>query len=472
MNNTYLYERLIQIRDEKLTSFHVPGHKNGKLLSKYLDIEDLLSLDITEIPGADNLHNPESIIKNSQLRIANLYKTKKSYMLVNGTTCGIISMIMGTTKPGDKVIVVRDCHKSVHSGLALGQLEPVYIMPEIDIGTGLSLGITLESLREVIKDNADAKAVILTYPTYHGICSDIESIAKLVKYFGMFLLVDEAHGAHLKFSNRLPMSAIEAGADMVVHSFHKSLPALTQSSVLHINSDHVNVVKVEEMLKMHQSSSPSYLLMASLDIAAKIMVDEGAYLLEELIKNTDDFYESFNEASIKFIDKAYIRAGKGYDFDQTKITLLGKDSDLDPMALEETLRRDKGIQCEYSNKAICLCIATVCDDKDSLLTLKQGIETCEKSAYLPTRSLVFETLPEIKLKPNEVLYRERRRVRLEDALGQVSGDYIIPYPPGIPLVVPGEIIHEKLIQLLIREKELGLNILGLNDDGYINVIVD
>lgn len=468
----YLYERLIQIQREKLTSFHVPGHKNGKLLGPYFKGHNLLALDITEIPGADNLHSPMDVIKNSQTRVAKLYNTKKSYFLVNGTTCGIISMVMGTTKPGDKVIVVRDCHKSVHSGLVLGQLEPVFIMPKIDVETGLSLGLSLDSLGDVLKNNMDAKAVILTYPTYHGICSDIEGISKLVKASGMLLLVDEAHGAHFNFSSKLPMSAIEAGADIVVHSFHKSLPSLTQSSVLHINSDEVNVMKIEEMLKMHQSSSPSYLLLMSLDLAAKIMEEDGKNLIGALIKNTNEFYEAFENSKIKFIDKSYIKRQGCHDFDSTKITLLGKVSGLNPIALEETLRVDKGIQCEYANHDVCLCIATVSDDKKSLMALQKGIETCKKSEYLAVRSLIFEALPELKIKPNEALYRERESVLIQDAVGQVSGDYIIPYPPGIPLIVPGEIINERLIQILVSEKKLGLNILGLNEEGYINIIVD
>jgi len=463
----FLFEKLMEIKEENLTSFHVPGHKNGRLLDSYMEnLKGTLSqIDITEIPGADDLHSAEDAILESQKRAAKLYGTKASFFLVNGTTCGIYAMIMGTTEPGDKVIVSRDCHKSVINGLFLGGLNPVYIMPEVDRGNNLILGVDPKKLEQVILENLDAKAVVLTYPTYHGICGDIDGIAEVVNKNGMLLLVDEAHGAHFKMSDLFPKSAIDAGADVVVHSVHKSLPSFTQSSMLHINSEAVDGDKIKKMLSIHQSSSPSYLLMASLDIAMDIFERRGTELVEGLMKALEVFYAQAElEENICLLTEHYLEKFGMYRLDPSKITLLGKPSNVDPNFMELLLRERFGVQAEYSNHDNILFISTICslqEDYDKLL----GALRCDEFKPYNHEYGEFElyNLPEVLMNPKEAFYGERISVKLKDACGEISGEYVIPYPPGIPLLAPGERITEEVVALIRNEKSLGLNITGMKN---------
>ena len=257
-----LVDALRQIKNENLVSFHMPGHKNNKdFFKEKLKTLDLIDMDITEIPGADHLHAPKSSIMNSQKKLSEYYQSYKSYFLVNGSTCGILSMIYATTKRNDKILVNRNAHQSVMNGIILNGLAPVYVMPAVDEKSGMILGITAKALEAQLMHHPEIVTVLLTYPSYEGICFDIKSISKIVKKYNCYLIVDEAHGSHLLSHEELPMSACESGADIVVQSAHKNLPAFTQGAFLHIYNESL-VASIEQYLKIFQSSSPSYLIMA------------------------------------------------------------------------------------------------------------------------------------------------------------------------------------------------------------------
>lgn len=286
----YILNQLGEIVNNNIVSFHVPGHKLGKIYDRlgYSNIlENIYKMDTTEILGTDNLHSPDGIIKKSQERAARVFKSKNTYYLINGSTCGIQGAIMSVCNPKDKIIVNRDCHQSVINTFILGDIEPVYIYPQIDTKTNILMGIKIEDAIKTINDNLDAKAILLTYPTYYGKVYDLKTICDYAHSKGMIVIVDEAHGAHLGLSNRLPMTALEQGADIVIQSTHKTLPSFTQSSMLHIQGERINQDRLTSILRMIESSSPSYMLMSSLELAVDIYEKKGEFLMEELLHNID-----------------------------------------------------------------------------------------------------------------------------------------------------------------------------------------
>ena len=294
----YILTKLQELRDENLVSFHVPGHKIGSIYEKlgYKQIlEEIYTLDTTEIDGTDNLHNAKEVIKNSQDKTAKIFNADKTIYLVNGTTCGIEAAIMATCNPKSKIIMNRDCHQSVINACILGDLEPIYIQTQICRKTNIIQGVNVEDVIKTIDSNLDAKAIILTYPTYYGTTYDLKSICEYAHSKDMVVIIDEAHGAHLELSNRLPKSAIIQGADIIVQSTHKTLPAFTQASMLHIKGNRVDEKKILSMLRFLESSSPSYLLLNSLELAVDIYEKHGHELMENLLNTIEEFKLKFKD---------------------------------------------------------------------------------------------------------------------------------------------------------------------------------
>lgn len=277
-----LYKNLIEYSNSDYYPFHMPGHKRN--------IEDGVSpfsYDITEIDGFDNLHNPQGILKIAMEEAADFYGTDKTYYLVNGSTCGLLSAICGVTSRGDKILVARNCHKAVYNAIYLNELTPVYINPEYIEMYGINGGISPEAVQYGLAENPDIKAVIITSPTYEGVVSDVQRIAEIVHKKGIPLIVDEAHGAHFGLHKCFPQSAVKLGADIVIQSVHKTLPSLTQTALLHIRSDIVNVSEVERFLHIYQSSSPSYVLMSSIDECINKLKSDGLFLFEPYVKRLE-----------------------------------------------------------------------------------------------------------------------------------------------------------------------------------------
>jgi len=284
--NAPIYSALKDYADENNIPFHMPGHKMGIGFPKNF-AKNLPKFDITELPNMDNLHFPDGIIKEAQLLAAHAFNANKTFFLVNGATCGVHAAIMTTCEHGSKIIIGRDCHRSAIEGTILANAIPVYVNTEVDNFFGISTGVEPETLKTALEDNPDASAVFVTRPNYYGICSDIEKIVDITHSFGKILIVDEAHGAHFKFNKKLPISALDAGADICVQSAHKTLPALTQGAYLHIKSDSVDIEKLEFYLRLLETTSPSYIIMASLDMARALMEYSGKQLLDNIIKKTD-----------------------------------------------------------------------------------------------------------------------------------------------------------------------------------------
>lgn len=468
MNNTIINE-LKNIVDTNLISFHMPGHKLGKIYDRlgYTDIvRNIYKMDTTEIEGTDNLHSPSGIINESQIRASKIFKSEETYYLVNGSTCGIQSAIMAVCNPTDKIIVNRDCHQSVISACILGNIEPVYIYPQIDKDNNILKGIKVEDALNIIKDNLDAKAILVTYPTYYGMTYDLEEICKYAHEKDIIVIVDEAHGSHLGLSNELPRTALEQGADIVIQSTHKTLPSFTQSSMIHVQGNRIDKEKLSTMLRMIESSSPSYILMSSLELAVDIYDNKGKELMEELLKNIDDFKNRMQNNNLIDIYNEH---------DKTKIFISSKAFGLTGYELDEILRNNYNIQVELSNYYGVLLICTLGNEKLDFISLETALNdiTQKYNKNNMVENIEYPTeIPIKKLSPREAFYNSKKSVKIYESIGKICGEYVIPYPPGISLLSPGEVITKEIIDYIILCSKKGMSVSGMKDSKleYIQIL--
>lgn len=433
---------------KKPVSFHMPGHK-GSGFYKRFGHEDFLDhffdYDITEIEGADNLFQREGIIKAVSEKYARLYGAKQSFLLINGTSCGLISAILATVPKGKKIIMARNSHKSVFNALNLAGIEPIYAYPELIEDWKISGAITSFEIEEKLRRNPDAEAVILPSPNYYGICSDIEEISKVVHKYGKTLIVDQAHGAHLNFFNNyqiegFPLAAERAGADIVVNSTHKTLASLTQSAVLNVCSERIDIDLLEDKLQMMESTSPSYILMCSLDINGSILEEHGEKLIKEWNEHLKYFYEQAKE-----IDG--LRVMENLEgLDKTKINIDMSEKGYSGRQLEKALIEEYGIYAELNTGNLLMCMTGIGNVRGDYQALLKALKDLSNQPIEVSDNIEKPDIPKLKLL---------------EAEGKVCLKAVIPYPPGIPLVCPGEIITkthiEELYGMLINgEKVLGL----------------
>ncbi|MBA1334781.1 MAG: Uncharacterized protein YaaO [Firmicutes bacterium] len=473
-NRRPLLDALMQHLAENPVSFHVPGHKSqfpyGHPEKEFLS--GMSKLDLTELPGLDNLHCPAGAIREAQELAAEVYGVDRTYFLVNGSTCGILAALLAAARPGECVVVDRFSHSSVSNGLALGRLTPAYVNRRVDCDTGIPLSLDLEELERVIKQHPRASAVIVTSPSYFGICSDIKSISGLAHDNGMILIVDEAHGAHLKFCGRLPESAVDAGADIVIQSAHKTLAAMTQGSWLHVRGDRVDTGRLESMLGIFQSTSPSYPIMASLDAARAVMASAGEDMLSSLVLWVRDARAKLNSGGKGFFCPGleYFTGKGAYAFDETRLIINVRNAGITGLQLDSALRDNGRVYGEMYDYENWLGIATVGNTQADFRALVRACETI-RTAPGTVRDMPDYSCcnPPTVLNPWEVMERNSRRVLLEEAEGMVSASGVIPYPPGIPLVCPGERITRNVIERIKEYSRLGISIKGCNN-GEIDAI--
>lgn len=480
INYTPLYDGLIDYIKEGNISFHMPGHKDGNGILKIKERPDfkdnLLFIDQTEVPGLDNLHLPEGIIQEAQGLAARAFRSDYTYFLVNGTTCGVYSMILGVTNDGDKIIVPRNSHRSVAGALIIGGLWPVYYDPDVDLEKGIAVSVSPEKIEQAIIENPDAKAVLVTNPTFYGTCSDIEAIADIVHKHNMIFLVDEAHGAHFPFNKRLPVNAMDAGADIAVQSAHKTLSAFTQSSMLHVRRGRVDTEKIEFMLRLTQTTSPSYILMAGLDLARYQMEEHGEELLDELLDIVDDFRDKVNTIPyIHSFGREIIGQYHVTDFDPTKVTINFKNFGITGTRIDDILRKQYKIQVELSDLYNILALGSIGDKKENYDKLYDAIYDISQK-YSNEREV--KNIPEITwrmpyqaLSPREAVYEPMEMVDFKNSEGRVSAEIIAPYPPGIPVILPGEIITSDIINNIMVVKEAGIKINGPRDQKLEKIAV-
>ena len=450
-------------------SFHMPGHKGSRIYrengyGEFLDI--IMDCDITEIPGADNLFQTESIIAETMEKYRQLYDVKKSYLLVNGSSGGLISAILATVGRGRKLVMARNCHKSVFNALSLSDITPVYAYPEIIDEFGVLGGISAKEIAKCLDENPEADAVLIPSPNYYGICSDIRAIADEVHKRGKILIVDQAHGAHLKFFSKygvcgFPQAAEEQGADLVINSIHKTLASWTQSALLNVCTDRTDLNVLEDKLQTIESSSPSYPMMATLDISADLLLEKGEELMKGWAENLDMFY-----AEAKRIPGLVIMENPALD--RTKMNIDMSAYGINGNELEELLM-EKGIFLELVTGNIIMCMSGIgnrCEDYRKLTGARKDIaeeHTLSGIHKMKQPDALTDTLERTEL-PKEKIY-----VPVNEAAGRVCASSIIPYPPGVPSACPGEILTAEVLEYVKARRAADEKVIGITADGKVCV---
>lgn len=478
---TPLFDALVNLAQSRKVSFHTPGHKSGKgIATRFVKFvgPKIFSIDLTTLDEIDSLQKPTGVIKEAQELAALAYGADTSFFLINGTTGGNHAMVITSCDPGDKIIVARNAHKSVLAGMIFAGATPVFINPKVDKSLKLTLNVTFEDVKEVIDENPDAKAIFITSPNYYGITADLERIIPYVHKRGLIAVIDEAHGPHLKFHPELPTSAMEAGADMCVQSTHKIIGGMTQASMLHARRERVNISTLRNVLKMAQSTSPSYILMASLDLARMQMATEGSKLLSRALELARKARKRINkiEGLSCFGPEIASETGMG-GLDETKLTITVKELGLAGYEVSQILNHRFNIQVEMADPFHILVIVSIGDRQDDLDRLVKALRIIasenqgKESGPLGKFKLpIFKS--KMALTPREAFFKKCRDVKIEESAGEISSDIVTVYPPGIPILIPGEIITPEIRDYLIQISKLGATIDGLpvDDNSLINVI--
>ncbi|MCR4807919.1 MAG: aminotransferase class I/II-fold pyridoxal phosphate-dependent enzyme [Lachnospiraceae bacterium] len=459
---------------------HMPGHKGH---GKGSFLGDILRYDITEIDGMDNLHDPGGVIYESERSAGDLYGSNETHFLVNGSTCGILSAITGTLREGDKILIGRNCHKSVYNAVCEERLECSYLYPGYIEDFGINSEVTCRDLKKALDRDPKIKAVVITSPTYEGIVSDIEGLARICHERGVILITDSAHGAHFGFHEGFPEGHVRQGADVVIHSVHKTLPGPTQTALIHINGDLADREGIRNKLKVFQSSSPSYLLMAGIDDCMDRIHKDGDRLFCGYLEKKEAFMDKAGSLKrIRVTDSEHLKDKYGvFDADPCKFMISDSLGMITGKEIYDELRAGYGIRAEMASLGYCLLIMTVLDEREGFDRVinaikcidekySRGNEPSEDKNKDKIRDL---NLYDLKLKqvmpPHKAVSSSGREVSLLEAVGHISGGYISLYPPGIPLIVPGEEITEELTEGILSSINKGLNVQGLSGDRMIRV---
>ncbi|GAA0121118.1 aminotransferase class V-fold PLP-dependent enzyme [Clostridium faecium] len=465
MSRLPLVEGLLKYVEENNVPFSMPGHKGGRGLSytkegmKFLN--NIVSCDITEVDGLDNLHNPNGIIKESLELLSNFYGSEKSYFLINGSTSGNLAMIFSNFNEGDKIIVERNCHRSIYNGIIMRKLKPVYIKNRMNYKFDAPFSIDKEHFSRIIQENSDAKGIIITYPNYYGICCDLSYIVNEAKKYNMKVLVDSAHGAHFKANKKLPKDALELGCDMVVESSHKTIPSFTQTAFLHVNHG-IDTEKVDFYISSFLSTSPSYMLMASMDYGRFFLETYGEESYDKLLELCDEYRTKINELeNFHVISKEDLYSD--IDLDKTRYIINIKSGYSGHKLLEYL--REKKIQCELSDARNVVAIFSPFNDKNDFEALYKALKECNIDKLREERVEALEVeIPKLKLLPYEVIEKKKVKVDINSSLNKICGVSIVPYPPGIPLVMPGEIINKDVIEYINYYVKNNVTILGAEEN--------
>lgn len=479
-NRTPLFDALKAYQERNVIPFDVPGHKHGAGLKEFGEFvgNKVLQIDVNSMKPLDNLNNPTSVIKEAEDLAAEAYWADHSFFLVNGTTSGVQAMIMSVCEPGDKIIMPRNAHKSAINGLILSGAIPVYIQPEINERLGIAMGVTIENVEKAIARNFDAKAIFLINPTYYGATSDIKSIVKIAHKYGMAVIVDEAHGAHFRFHDELPYDAIELGADMCAVSMHKTGGSLTQSSLLLIKEGLVDEKTVRTVLSLTQTTSASYLLMVSLDIARKTLAIHGQELLSETLRLARFAREEINKIDgLYAFGKELVGSPGVFDFDETKLGINVADLGLTGFEVYNLLRDEYNIQVEMGDAFNILALISFGDSDNSVKALIEALRDISKRFNGTKSKISFDRVavlenPELIVSPRHAFYSRKKAVKLEESEGEISGESIMVYPPGIPIVIPGERISVDMIDYIKMLKKQNSSLQGTEDPEveYVKVL--
>lgn len=474
-----LDEKLANYIRSDIYPFHMPGHKRQPFTNW-----NPYQMDITEIEGFDNLHHAKEILLDAQMRAAHLYGVKRSFYLVNGSTCGILAAICATTERRKRILIARNCHKSVYHAVYLQELSVDYLYPYItDVGIlGQISPDALKKQLEAADRNGtirEVAAVVITSPTYEGVVSDIRQLAEIVHTYGILLIVDEAHGAHFGFSEYFPVSAVSLGADIVIQSLHKTLPSFTQTALLHICTDRTNEHEIARYLDIFETSSPSYLFMAGIEACVHMLEEEGEVLFRKYGKRLKDFYHQMEKLHyLKVMQKSDFSPEEAYDIDMSKICISTDASNMTGKELYDLLLDKYGLQMEMVSGGYVLALSSIMDTdkgferlKEALLEIDAGLVPADREkrdCFIKMGKLY--TGQERVCGIAEAQDAPRKALSLADAKGEICASYVYLYPPGIPIIVPGERITDQFISAIRNCGHLGLEIFGLTSDQGIEVV--
>lgn len=447
-----LYEALEQYTHEDLVHFDVPGHKKRMHtgLGEYFG-EKILGLDANSTKALDNLSNPDGVIKEAEALLADSYWADHAFMLVNGSTFGVQAMIMSVCSPKDKILMPRNVHKSAVNAVILSGAIPVFIDPEINTEYGIANGVSYDQVKKAVQDNPDAKAIFLINPTYFGVVSDLRAIIRLCRRRGLLVLVDEAHGAHFPFHNDFPENATALGADMATVSLHKTGGSFTQSSALLMNERNLDVSTVRTVINLMQTTSASYLLMASIDLARRNLEINGSKIYDALLPVIEQSKQVLNKTpGLSVLTRDDINGQGFYDYDETKIVIKVNELGLTGFEVYDILKEEYGIQVELAESYVVLAIAGIGDDAGTIARLVEALQDIagkhfgKKPCFELEQMDAFEK-PMAVVSPRDAFYSPKRLININESVGEICAESIMIYPPGIPLAVPGEKITQGII---------------------------
>ena len=471
-------EAMTQHLQNRVVPFDVPGHKGGRGNSELTDFlgKSCLKADVNSMKPLDNLSHPVSVIKEAQDLAAEAFGAKTAFFIVNGTTGSVQTMIMTACKSGDKIIMPRNVHRSAINALVVNGAIPVYVNPGTNKELGIPLGMSVENVKKAIAENPDAKAVLINNPTYYGVCSDLREIVRIAHENNMLALVDEAHGTHFYFGENMPVSGMAAGADMAAVSMHKTGGSLTQSSILlcgsNINSDYVR-----QVINLTQTTSGSYLLISSLDIARKNLALNGKSIFKKTVQFAEYARNEINKLGGYYaFGNELCDNNAFYDFDKTKLSIHTRDIGLAGIEVYDILRDDYGIQIEFGDIGNILAIISAGDRALEIERLISSLSEI-KRLYSKDKTGMFDheyINPEVITAPQKAFYSNKRSIPINQSSGMVCGEFVMCYPPGIPILAPGEKITDEIINYINYAKEKGCFMTGTQDMKIenINVVED
>jgi len=470
-----IYEALLKYKSMRVVPFDVPGHKQGRgnlQLTEFLG-EKCLSVDVNSMKPLDNLVHPISVIKEAEELAADAFGAEHAFFMVNGTTAAVQAMIMSVCKYGDKIIMPRNVHRSAINALIVSGAIPVYVNPGVNKQLGIPLGMSILEVQKAINQNPDAKAIFINNPTYYGICSDLRTITELAHRHNMYVLVDEAHGTHFYFGANMPVSAMAAGADMSAVSMHKTGGSLTQSSFL-LKNNRLSTGHVRQTINLTQTTSGSYLLLSSLDISRSNLAMDGKNIFEKVSSLANYAREEVNKiGGFYAFSTELINGDSVFAFDHTKLSIHTRDIGLAGIEVYDILRDDYGIQIELGDIGNILAIISVGDRALALERLVSALSEI-KRRYMKDKTGMLDheyINPEVVMMPQKAFYSDQHAIPIADSKGYISGEFVMSYPPGIPILAPGERITEEIIDYITYAKDKGCFLTGTEDMEIENIRV-
>ncbi|MBD0379265.1 aminotransferase class I/II-fold pyridoxal phosphate-dependent enzyme [Paenibacillus sedimenti] len=476
---TPLFSALLKHAEKNPIQFHIPGHKKGVGMDPEFRSfigDNALSIDLINIAPLDDLHQPMGVIEDAQKLAADAYGADHTFFSVQGTSGAIMTMIMTVCSEGDKIIVPRNVHKSVLAAIIFVGAKPVFIQPARDKNLGIDHGIPTRSVRRALEKHPDAKAVLVINPTYYGVCTNLKEIVDLVHSYNMPVLVDEAHGVLIHFHEKLPMSAMEAGADMAATSVHKLGGSMTQSSVLNVQGNRVNPKRIQTIISMLTTTSTSYILLGSLDTARRHLALNGRAMAERAIELAQYARKQINEiTNLYCFGEEILGEEATYNYDPTKICVHVRKLGITGFEVENWLREHYNIEVEMSDMYNILCLITPGDTQENVDTLLDALRKLShvNDDVTDVKEVVIKVpaIPQLTLTPRDAFYGETETIPFKDAADRIIAEFIYVYPPGIPILLPGEVITQELIDYIVEHVEVGLPVKGPEDRSVQNVKV-